>query len=142
MAGQYLGSKRPDDACKTCDQLLNLTIVLSLAVMAIMYLGRGFILNGLFGRIEPDVKAYANTYLLIVFAAIPFLAIYNCGAAMFRAMGNTYECYKCNRKRYTYLWTAPWGGGCSYTNSCFQNDSCICNYQTVEKSNLEYTFEP
>ncbi len=89
VAGQYLGSKRPDDACKTCDQLLNLTIVLSLAVMAIMYLGRGFILNGLFGRIEPDVKAYANTYLLIVFAAIPFLAIYNCGAAMFRAMGNT-----------------------------------------------------
>lgn len=89
VAGQYLGSKRPEKACESCDQLFNLTIVMSVIITVIMYLGRGFILNGLFGRIEPDVKAYANTYLLIVFAAIPFLAIYNCGAAMFRAMGNT-----------------------------------------------------
>ncbi len=89
IAGQYLGSKRPEKACESCDQLFNLTIIMSIIVTIIMYLGRGFILNVLFGRIEPDVKAFANTYLLIVFAAIPFLAIYNCGAAMFRAMGNT-----------------------------------------------------
>ncbi len=89
IAGQYLGSKREKDACDSCDQLLNFTIVLSLVIMLIMYLGKGFILDVLFGKIEPDVKAYANTYLMIVFAAIPFLAIYNCGAAMFRAMGNT-----------------------------------------------------
>ncbi|MCD8035820.1 MAG: MATE family efflux transporter [Clostridiales bacterium] len=89
VAGQYLGSKRPDEACKTCDQLLNLIIVFSLIVTLIVYVGKGFILNVLFGQIEPDVKAYANTYLLIVFAAIPFMAVYNCGAAMFRAMGNT-----------------------------------------------------
>lgn len=89
VAGQYLGSRRPEDACKTCDQLLNLIIVMSLIVTLVMYVGKGFILNVLFGQIEPDVKAYANTYLLIVFAAIPFLAVYNCGAAMFRAMGNT-----------------------------------------------------
>ena len=57
--------------------------------MILMYVGRGFILNTLFGRIEPDVKHYADIYLLIVFANIPFVAIYCFGAAMFRAMGNT-----------------------------------------------------
>lgn len=89
VAGQYLGSKNLQKACESCDQLLTLTLVMSVIVTVIMYMGRGFILNVLFGKIEPDVKAFANTYLLIVFAAIPFLAIYNCGAAMFRAMGNT-----------------------------------------------------
>ncbi len=89
VAGQYLGDKRPEEACKTCDQLYNLIIIASLVLMLIMYLGKGFILNVLFGRIEPDVKGFADTYLLIVFAAIPFMAVYNCGAAMFRAMGNT-----------------------------------------------------
>ncbi|MDD5945982.1 MAG: MATE family efflux transporter, partial [Clostridia bacterium] len=89
VAGQYLGSKRPKEACDSCDQLFNLIILLSLATTIIMYMGKGFILNGLFGSIEPDVKAHADTYLMIVFAAIPFLAVYSCGAAMFRAMGNT-----------------------------------------------------
>ena len=32
---------------------------------------------------------YANTYLLIVTASIPFIAIYNGGAAVFRVMGNS-----------------------------------------------------
>jgi putative MATE family efflux protein len=57
--------------------------------MALMYIGRGFILNVVFGNIEPDVAAYANTYMLIVFASIPFIAIYNSGSALFRAMGNS-----------------------------------------------------
>ena len=89
VAGQYLGSKRNKEACDSCDQLLNFVLIMSLVITVIMYFGKGFILNSLFGKIEPDVKAYANTYLIIVFAAIPFLAVYNCGAAMFRAMGNT-----------------------------------------------------
>lgn len=89
VAGQYLGGKRPKDSCRTCDQLLNLLVIVSVAIMILMYVGRGFILNTLFGRIEPDVKHYADIYLLIVFANIPFVAIYCFGAAMFRAMGNT-----------------------------------------------------
>ncbi|MDD5944292.1 MAG: MATE family efflux transporter, partial [Clostridia bacterium] len=31
VAGQYLGSKRPKEACDSCDQLFNLIILLSLA---------------------------------------------------------------------------------------------------------------
>lgn len=32
---------------------------------------------------------HANTYLLIVTASIPFIALYNGGAAIFRAMGDS-----------------------------------------------------
>ena len=46
-----------------------------------------FILNHVFGEIEPDVRAYSETYLLITAASIPFIAIYNSGAAVFRANG-------------------------------------------------------
>ncbi len=89
VVGQYLGGKRRNDACNACDQLFNLVAIASISIMIILYAGRGFILNGLFGKIAPDVKNYANIYLLIVFADIPFAAMYNYGSAMFRAMGNT-----------------------------------------------------
>src|SRR5699024_7331913 len=63
--------------------------LVSIAIMVLMYLGRNFILNVVFGSIEPIVAEYANRYMMIVFASIPFLALYNSGAALFRAMGNS-----------------------------------------------------
>jgi len=89
VAGQYIGQRENDKACRAGEQLLVFIFFISIAIMAIMYLGKGFILNVVFGSIEPDVYAYANTYLLITFASIPFIALYNSGAALFRAMGNS-----------------------------------------------------
>lgn len=89
VAGQYIGRGSSDKACKAGEQLLVFVTLISLVIMAIMYFGRGFILNVVFGTIEPDVAAYSNTYMLIVFASIPFIAIYNSGAALFRSMGNS-----------------------------------------------------
>lgn len=89
VAGQYIGKGRSDKACEAGEQLIVFVTLISLVVMAVMYLGRGFILNVLFGAIEADVAAYSNTYMLIVFASIPFIAVYNCGAALFRSMGNS-----------------------------------------------------
>ena len=43
----------------------------------------------MFGQIEADVMHHADVYLLIVTASIPFIALYNGGAAVFRAMGNS-----------------------------------------------------
>jgi len=89
VVGQYIGQKRADMARKAGEQLLVFVTFISIIIMAVMYFGKGFILNVVFGKIEPDVKAYANTYLLIVFASIPFIALYNSGAALFRAMRNS-----------------------------------------------------
>lgn len=89
VAGQFIGHRREEDACRAADQLVIFTLILSVGVMAVMYAGQNLILNGVFGSIEADVMGHAKTYLLIVTASIPFIALYNCGAALFRSMGNS-----------------------------------------------------
>ena len=87
VAGQYLGRQAVEKARHSGEQLMLFMAETSLAIMVLFYFGKGFILNVVFGHIEPDVAAYANTYFLIVEASIPFLALYNAGAALFRVMG-------------------------------------------------------
>ncbi len=89
VVGQYLGQKNFEKANRSGEQLLVLVTEISLLIMIILYLGRGFIINVLFGSIEEDVARYSMIYMNIVFASIPFLAIYNAGAALFRSMGNS-----------------------------------------------------
>ncbi|WP_426350027.1 MATE family efflux transporter [Alloiococcus sp. CFN-8] len=89
VVGQYLGRKNNEKACRSAEQLVMVTTVLSIGIMTFMYMGKGFILNNLFGTIAPDVKVQANTYLMIVSLSIPFIALYNGGAAVFRAMSNS-----------------------------------------------------
>lgn len=89
VAGQYLGRKREEEACKSAGQLVWFVTISAVGVTAIVYLCKSFILHGVFGKIEADVMAHANTYLVIVTASIPFIALYNGGAAIFRAMGDS-----------------------------------------------------
>lgn len=89
VAGQYLGQKKEDKACESADQLILFLFLSSITVMIIGYLSKYFILHVVFGHIEQDVMNYSDTYLTIVFMSIPFIAIYNGGAALFRAMGNS-----------------------------------------------------
>ncbi len=89
VAGQAIGRKKTEDGCEAVEQTLLFSAVFSLVIMAIVYAGKWFILHVVFGQIEPDVMRNCNTYLMIVTASIPFLAVYNAGAAMYRAMGDS-----------------------------------------------------
>lgn len=89
VAGQYLGQRDTKNGCEAAQQLVWFMAVISIAVMVLVYIFKDLILNNVFGSITPEVKAHVNTYLLIVAASIPFLAVYNGGAAIFRAMGNS-----------------------------------------------------
>lgn len=89
IAGQYLGRREPDKAGHSGQQLLLFMGEVSLLITVLFYLGKGFILGVVFGQVEPDVAAYADTYFMIVEASTPFLAIYSAGAALFRVMGNS-----------------------------------------------------
>ena len=89
MAGQYLGQKNQKQACRAATQLVWFITVSAFVITVIVYACKFFILHGVFGRIEQDVMGHANTYLMIVTASIPFMALYNGGAAIFRAMGNS-----------------------------------------------------
>lgn len=89
VAGQYLGQKNEGQAKKAINQLVWFVTFLAIIVAALVYAGHNLILHGVFGQIEPDVMRHAKTYLLIVSASIPFIALYNGGAAVFRTMGNS-----------------------------------------------------
>lgn len=89
IAGQFIGRKKEDQACLATGQLIQFVAIASVSIMVLGYLCRGFILHVVFGDIEADVMHNANLYLLIVFASIPFIALYNAGAAIFRTMGNS-----------------------------------------------------
>ena len=87
VCGQYIGKKRPHKACEAADQLLLVTTALSVVIMAAVYLLKPFILHVVFGNITAEVERNCNIYLMIVAASIPFLAVYNGCAAIFRAQG-------------------------------------------------------
>ncbi|MCU6746080.1 MULTISPECIES: MATE family efflux transporter [Lachnospiraceae] len=89
IAGQYLGQKNEKESCKAATQMIWFITILSLIIMGCLYLAKWFILHVVFGQIDADVMTHANTYLLIVTASIPFIALYNGGAAIFRVMGNS-----------------------------------------------------
>ena len=89
IAGQFLGKKRDEMACKSTNQLISFTLKASLIIMLLCYLGRNFITHVVFGKIEADVMYNCNVYMMIVFASIPMTALYNAGAAIYRAMGNS-----------------------------------------------------
>lgn len=90
IAGQYIGDKELDMACKSVDQLLWFNAVFSFVLMLLILFFRSSIIGLLFGSIEPDVWASADRYLVIAAFSIPFMAIFNVGGAIFRTTGNSY----------------------------------------------------
>lgn len=89
VAGQYIGRKDEKSACKAATQLVWFVSLSAVAIMILVYFGKDIILNQVFGHITAEVKGHADIYLLIVTASIPFIALYNGVAAIFRAMGNS-----------------------------------------------------
>ena len=81
IAGQFLGKKKTEMACKATNQLLAFTLKASLAVMILGYLGRNLITHVIFGNIEADVLYNCNVYMMIVFALL-MNAINICGNAI------------------------------------------------------------
>nr|WP_224038110.1 MATE family efflux transporter [Clostridium gelidum] len=88
IAGQYMGKKQVEKSREAANQLVWFSAIFSVIIMVIIYLIKPFILNVLFGDITDEVRNAANTYLMITAISIPFLALYNAGAAIFRTMGN------------------------------------------------------
>ena len=84
VAGQYLGDKQYKKARNASTQLVWFSTILSFALMILVVILRQILIGMLFGQIEMDVWHNAEVYLYIVALSIPFIAIYNAGAAIFR----------------------------------------------------------
>ena len=84
VAGQYLGDKQIERAQESSTQLLWFSTILSVILMVCVLILRQVLIGVLFGQIESNVWMNADMYLLIVALSIPFIAMYNVGAAIFR----------------------------------------------------------
>ena len=89
VVAQLLGAKARRRACNAARQLYLVVIVISAAIAALIMLFRVPLLRLLFGSIEDDVMDSALTYLTVSVFSYPVLAVYNVGAALFRAQGNS-----------------------------------------------------
>jgi putative MATE family efflux protein len=89
VSAQFLGQKKSDSACKSGEQLILSSFMLSLFIMLITLLGRSAMLKLLFGSVEAEVMDYALTYIFFTALSFPFIAVYNACAALFRSMGNS-----------------------------------------------------
>lgn len=89
VVSQYLGRQDTDNAKAASKQLLYAMCALSLLLMGAALVLRQHILALIFGRVEADVMENALVYFLLTATAYPFMGIYNAGAALFRAMGNS-----------------------------------------------------
>ena len=89
IVSQYLGNHDSKNASVAAGQLLTITLLISLVLMALCLTLHRAILGLLFGGVEPAVMDAAATYFFITALSIPFLGVYNSSAALFRSMEKT-----------------------------------------------------
>lgn len=89
VVAQYLGRQETHSAKTAAKQLLYVMTGISVVLMILALIFRQHILSLIFGQVEPAVMDSALVYFLLTTAAYPFMGIYNAGAALFRAMGNS-----------------------------------------------------
>ena len=89
ICSQYLGRKE-EKGCNDAAKQIVLTVVVISSV--IMIIGVGFrkpLLHLIFGSVEEAVMTNAQIYFLITALSYPFIALFQAGAAFYRACGNS-----------------------------------------------------
>ncbi len=89
VTSQYIGHQEPKRAKATASQIIFIMLAFSGTVALVVAAGRHMILRAVFGAIDADVMGYAETYFLLSALSYPFIGLYNAGAALFRAQGNS-----------------------------------------------------
>lgn len=89
VCSQYIGKKMPERAKVSAGQLMFIMLVSAGTVMIVVLFSYRFLLRMIFGQIDADVMANAEIYFIISAISYPFLGVYNAGAALFRAIGNS-----------------------------------------------------
>ena len=89
IISQYIGSRNGKAASRSSGQLLMVSTVISVIMAALILVFHTQLLRLLFGRIEADVMTACESYLRITTMSLPFLAVYDAGAALCRSIGKT-----------------------------------------------------
>lgn len=89
IVSQYIGGKKQELAGETASQLLMVSILFSMGIMAAVLISGYLLMRLLFGQVEMDVMDACMVYLRISACSYPALAVYNAGAALYRSIGKT-----------------------------------------------------
>ena len=89
VISHFLGARDLHNAQKSTGQLVAMSGVLGLVLMAFCLVFAKALMKLFFGSIAPDVMEAGLLYLRITALSFPFIALYNAGAAVFRSMGNS-----------------------------------------------------
>lgn len=84
-----MGARDISKARKSTGQLVAMSAVLGLLLMALCLIFARGLMKLFFGSIEKAVMDAGLLYLRITALSFPFIALYNAGAAIFRSMGNS-----------------------------------------------------
>lgn len=89
ICSQYIGKKNEEAANRAARQVLLVILGISTFIALVCLLGNRGILRLIFGTVEEDVMDAAVTYFFYTAISFPFIALYNGGAAIYRAQGNS-----------------------------------------------------
>ncbi|MCH5270678.1 MAG: MATE family efflux transporter [Lachnospiraceae bacterium] len=89
ICSQYIGKKNEEAANRAARQVLLVILGISTFIALVCLLGNRGILRLIFGAVEEDVMDAAVTYFFYTAISFPFIALYNGGAAIYRAQGNS-----------------------------------------------------
>ncbi len=89
VASQYLGRKDQESAQRSAAQLYSVLAISTIAVGVLCLVLSRPILRGVFGSIDDEVMHFSQQYFIISAISYPFIGLYNGGAALFRAQGNS-----------------------------------------------------
>lgn len=89
VISQYIGCRDRENGNFSSGQLVMISAVFSVLIMAAVLIFNRSLLRLLFGEVDGPVMEACVTYLRISAYSYPAIAVYNAGAAMYRSMGKT-----------------------------------------------------
>jgi putative MATE family efflux protein len=88
ICSQYIGSGNIKECNRAARQIVLSVFVIAVSIMCIGIIFRVPLLHTIFGSVEEEVMNNSLIYFLITLCSYPFFALFNVGAAFFRADGN------------------------------------------------------
>ena len=88
VCSRFIGAKDRNGCNRAARQVVLTVFIISMAIMVFGLIFRVPLLRVVFGAIEPEVMENAMIYFMITVVSYPFLALFNAGAAFFRAESN------------------------------------------------------
>lgn len=89
ICSQYLGSGNRRESNRAANQVVLTVFVIAIGITVVCLIGREHLLRLIFGAVEDEVMDNSLVYFLITVLSYPFLALFNAGAAFYRAGGDS-----------------------------------------------------